>query len=499
MCLKEVYGKQVSKLVIRKLGQKVVGQAETHEKEYLIKIIAEDIAANESIMSLEQIIRILRQSNIYFLERLPVFYGAEGCSIGKDIYIDKNFVEFLNNDDILEEIRNLPGYKAIVHECIHRIQSNYAMNGRNKYWGLIEGITESESLTIDGLEQGIIQDDIRYNFAGTVYLPNVAIVRQLERIYGREVMEKLAYNNNKEVVKLLNRDYGDLFTDSLLEALKTVAGGRKDVDTRVLFNIQFRLMAKYFTDRLEKITSIEEAESFLEEFKDYMTDLMYFKDMSKYEELYNKFVDYISSKFSEFDKEKNKYEEPDLYPMGNLDERIYMVDSIIKFSVESDFLSEDIKEVEEQFAAYDPDNYQKYTIIQDNMVFSLLIFPDNRCHLYGLYGSFENVPKGIEGYGKYNPETNKYEIKCFDGRQNINCEFNPETTTLNFDTVLEDIGKASLELEEEPLDFSREELYDVIKERYELGQKIAPLSQKISSKISGEQLFEYEETKSIGK
>ena len=38
------------------------------------------------------------------------------------------------------EIRLTYEYKSIVHECIHRIQNNFGLNSRNKYWGLIEGV-----------------------------------------------------------------------------------------------------------------------------------------------------------------------------------------------------------------------------------------------------------------------------------------------------------------------------------------------------------------------
>ena len=484
----------MSKLVLRIMGEKVIGQADDNEKEKLIRIIAEDIASIESTLSIEQIIKILRETKMYFMEKLPVMNGAAGCSIGKDIYVDIGFLEYLNNDDILEEIRSDPEYKTVVHECIHRIQNNYGIIGRNKYWGLIEGVTESESLKIDGVEQGKFYDGIRYNFDGTVYLPNVAIVRQLERIYGREVIEKLAYKNDKEVERLLDRDYGDYFTDSLLKILRTEAAA-KDVDYTALFNIQFRLMAKFFTDRLDGIENIEEAESFLKEFEDYMTDLMHFEDMSKYEELYNKLLEFISKKFPEFDSEKHKYKKPDLYPLGSLEERINMVNFHIKFCVEQEIISEDTKETEENFNNYNPDDYQKYMIIQDGTVFSLIIYPDKRCFLVGLYGSFDKKVKAMSGEGKYNSETDKYEIRCLCGNEIINCEFNPENNDLSFDTVLEDIEKSYLHLEEEPLDLSKEELSSEIEERYKVSQKTAPLSQKISSMFSEEQLFDYEETK----
>ena len=115
----------MSKLVLRIMGEKVIGQADDNEKEKLIRIIAEDIASIESTLSIEQIIKILRETKMYFMEKLPVMNGAAGCSIGKDIYVDIGFLEYLNNDDILEEIRSDPEYKTVVHECIHRIQNNY--------------------------------------------------------------------------------------------------------------------------------------------------------------------------------------------------------------------------------------------------------------------------------------------------------------------------------------------------------------------------------------
>ena len=493
--MKKTSGPLALRLAMNMNSFKTVGKAEQAEKEKLFRLVAEDIAPQTKLLSVDQIFNILMKSDLYFTERLPSSYsGAAGCAIGKRIFVDQSLDYLLNNSDDYQAVREHFEYRNLVHECIHRIQNSYSLTKRDKYIGLVEGATESEALRIENIELGWNDGDIGFNFNGAIYGENVAIIRQLERIYGREVIERLAYQNDKKVVELIRHDYGDMFANGLLNVLKKAASIKNDANPEDVFNVQFKLMTDYFTNKLETITSVEEAESLLTEIKEYMTDLIQFSDMSVYEEFYNKLLDYFKNKFPDFDVDKNKYTEPDLYPLETREIRLYESNNYVRY-VLTDYIitRDDMNETKKNFENYHPDDYKEYRLVDGDNIFTIIIFPDNSCHLLGRYGNFDKTRGAIQGYGSYDPETDKYVIKAMTRKDPVSCNFDLTTGELEFDTILEGFKSPYIKLNEEEFDISKEELYYMLVEDFNDPKKSAILGERTDNKVSNRETFNYEE------
>ena len=386
---KLVRGNILEREVIFSMGAKVIGKADKNEKEKIIYMIANQISQMTNIVSTQEVLDILKKNSIYYIEHRKTFNGIDGVALLNKIFVNFDIYYFLSQSYDYETIKESQVYQTLFHECLHTIQRHFRFFGQDTFIGLLEGATQSETLKICNKKASHKWQGIHYNFESSVYPEGIAIARQLENIYGKDIVEKITYKNDRSIVNLLNKNFGVENTNRLLTILRKASRGNLE-NYDELLDLQYRLMESYFINRLLYINSLETADLLLKEFDNYMLDIMKSSDMKKYEDLYNNILYKISTMVSDFDTQKYKYNEPKFYPIKTKEDRIndiyYWINNYI-----DDY-------VEDNNVDYISNDYKEYFYEQGDNVISILILPDNTCAIIGFLGDIYDEPKTISSW-----------------------------------------------------------------------------------------------------
>lgn len=365
---KAYYGPHMRFLMNRFFGKKIIGKASNDEIEALCKKISKSIAKIDSKRKEDEIFNELVQKlKIVYTEQLPVFSGAKGIAIGRTIFLDQSVVLKIINNDI-KDIEDTDDYQTIIHEFIHKLQRTKLSFKGKSVRGFVEGATELMAIRSTRQNRSHHYGDYSTNFPETAYASNVAIMEQLEIIYGKELVEDYALNQNQELITRLNALLGDEHFELL----------RKDIDAMAMnketgYGIDYwqnYLMTKYFDNELKNVYTLQDAKNYLSRLKQMELARIKIEGDDTYKKYYIDKLEELRKSHSELNTEEYEYKKSEFYPELYMNEEINRLDEqlLTHLTPDSDNL--------EGFQNINLDDYKRYRLTIDNRVFEITTVSD---------------------------------------------------------------------------------------------------------------------------
>ena len=209
--------------------KRIIGVATADEKEIFCEKLANIVSKIDTTRTKEEIYKgISKRLKLVYTESIPSFgVGSRAMAGNNSLFIDKEDVDLLINGNEQEFLNNTV-IKTIVHEAIHKLQFSekpFADFYKGKsILGFIEGATELKAIErilrnkshIDHLEEK------RFNFASTPYNYAVAVMKQLEVIFGKEAVDRFAFRRDTKILDDLENLIGEKNYEALRSDLKIV-------------------------------------------------------------------------------------------------------------------------------------------------------------------------------------------------------------------------------------------------------------------------------------
>ena len=466
--MERYHGLRLYKAMFRIMDKKkIIGKASKDELEAICKIVSKSIAKVDSKRTEEQVYNELtKKMKIVYTETLPSFSGVAGVSGFNSIYIDKEAI-----DRILvakpEELINNSDYECVVHECIHQLQKDKTLYRGKDARGFLEGATDLAALRATmGRNRSFSWENgrVKYNFPGTAYKDAVCIMSQLEVIFGKEMVEDYGLRNNQELLDNVRDLMGKEQFNLLRKDLYSSARGK---DPKLPYKYwQNELLSDFSEKELRKVNTKEDAENFLNKLKELDRVRMREKGDESLKRFYNKRLENFKERFSDFDVEKYEYKEAEFYPQIYFDEELKLMDTFVlhhTFDIPNDL---------DEFQKINLDDYKRYRLVKDDKIYEIVT-------KNGELNNFYYTNKELESKSKYIGPKYSYPDK----------ELKESGFSAGFDEngkLLISIGPPvseekieNQEMEEIPLNISKEDIYKQMLEHEEDDIKFATLGEKI--------------------
>ena len=317
--------------------KRIIGVATADEKEIFCEKLANIVSKIDTTRTKEEVYKgISKRLKLVLTESIPSFgVGSRAMAGNNSLFINKEDVDLLINGNEQEFLNNTVIH-TIVHEAIHKLQFSskpFATTYKGKsILGFIEGATELKSIEgifrnkshIDHLEEK------RFNFASTPYNYAVAVMKQLEVIFGKEAVDRFAFRRDTKILDDLENLIGEKNYEALRSDLKIVGLNKRIKPS--FENHQNNLCRIYFDSSIKKIQTQDEAEQLLLKMQEMDKNRIKEKDGTDtfFEDYYKKIASELKNRFPNISQELIEYDGPKFYPLiyqdeaiGLLDERLY--------------------------------------------------------------------------------------------------------------------------------------------------------------------------------
>ena len=381
--MKKTKGHYPYKQVVRFNGKRIIGKADEKELETLIDMLISDIERVYFDLPKEEIKKILSKSTIYFTQiNKPTFSGADAMTALNKIFIDESVLEIVYGKS---EKNNV--YYSLLHEAIHVIQSHYSLKRRYKghdIIGLIEGATENAVCNIRKNKRSTIWREKRYNFnsSAATYFPSIAIIRQLEVFFGKEIVDNFTYKQDFALIDLMINSFGEDFTYQLLDETSKIARFKEskfDFD-----NYQNYMFKKIFDTQLDKVNTVSEAELFLNKLMEYGKEIVRTKSNEDFRKYYEEILDKVVEKIPNFNITNYKYENIEYLPVETREDIEKRIKKFITSLIVDNNINNESSSVEEMISAInnlDINKIEIYKYENDNNIMLIANLTNDLCCL----------------------------------------------------------------------------------------------------------------------
>lgn len=393
-------------------GLKIVGIADKKEKDIISQLVIEEIIKRNPDLKYFDFSSKIKKLKIYFCEKLPRFSGMNGGAIFNKVFIPIDVYNYLNKNN-MDEIKKSDEFKCLFHEYIHFIQgasisTRYYKSHDMK--GLIEGATEKETVETLGNHTSTFTGKCQYNFKtdSTSYVMGISLMQQLEVLYGRDIVKQFTFFKNKKLVDCMINDLGEDLTFLVIDSCKKYAAASKKVISFEL--LQNKLMHSYFDNKINTITSLEEAKELLHKLKNLGNKRIKVLGSTEYENFYNKILFELKSRYKDIDSLDNSYQEPVYYETSTLNDRYKRIkdlidSSIIVSTIYSQFDNDTTKRLNnasifDKFESLNLNNYKIYEYVDSNIFLNMVFDGDNRVIINIIITDEKRIDKSIHFAGK---------------------------------------------------------------------------------------------------
>lgn len=358
-------------------GKKIIGKASGDEKGNLCSIVERALANNTSLSEEEIRANLRTKLKILYAEDIKKTRTMAFCK-GNTIILNestKDLVLKRNNTNVA-----IKALRIVIHECIHKIQNLSDRYEGINIRGIYEGATELIARRAAGYRpKSMSAENYKCNVPLDAYPLEVAIMAQIEVIFGKRIFEAFTLKGDTVLLKHMVSIYGWKFFKQFANNLNSLKCGIKRAQKCI--EMQDELMHVYFNREYHNIKDVNSAEKFLTKLRE-LDHIRIHKDGDETLRIYyEETLKRLKQRFPGLDNEKYEYQEVEFYPEIYLDEQIEHLDNYALYNLS-------VKNPDE-FVKLDLNNYKRYRIIRGENIYEIITYKgqpkffdsyDEHCH-----------------------------------------------------------------------------------------------------------------------